>query len=99
MRQQSKLPQFECYGDYSSNYGTHCLTFRDAMGNDYWFSYTTLVAFRGPSGRRVVIKNYWKQTTGKHLNCIDSGDKKNRVDSETFERLFQQEFGRKVEAA
>jgi hypothetical protein len=94
------LPEFSCYGDYSSgNYGAHCLMFTDAAGNDYWFSYKTLVAFRGPSGRRVVLKNYWGPTTGKHLNCIDRGNKKDRVDQATFEKLFAQEFGAKLEAA
>jgi hypothetical protein len=88
------LPAFETYGDYSnSNYGAHCLRFFDAQGNVYWFSYKTLVAFKPFDGPRVVRQNDWSTTTGKHLNAIDDGDKKSRVDGATFERLFQERFG------
>ncbi len=48
-----------------------------------WFSYHTLVAFRVGSVK-VVHKNVWSNTTGKHLNAIDGGDKESRVDAETF---------------
>jgi hypothetical protein len=96
MRHPTKLPSFNTYGNYSGNYGAHALTFTDADGNDYWFSYKTLVAFRGPNGRRVVLKNYWSTTTGKHLNAIDGGCKRDRVDQETFDRLFREAFGANV---
>ena len=95
-----KLPSFNTYGNYSnSNYGAHALFFTDAQGNDYWFSYKTLVAFRGPNGRRVVRQNDWSTTTGKHLNAIDGGDKKARLTAAAFGQAFQAAFGRKLEAA
>ena len=76
-------PNFSNYGEYSnSNYGAHTLRFTDAQGNDYWYSYETLVAFR-IDGEFHIIRNYWGNTTGKHLNWIDS-DKSKREDDETF---------------
>jgi hypothetical protein len=94
----TKLPSFDTYGPYTGNYSAHALVFTDADGNRFWFSYKTLVAFDGRHGR-VVIKNYWKQTTGKHLNAIDGGCKRDRVDQETFDRLFREAYGRKARAA
>ena len=41
-----KLPKIKSYGDYSSeNYGLHCMMFEDSQGNEFYFSYNTLVAF------------------------------------------------------
>lgn len=98
MPKSAQLPKFGVYGNYTGNYGAHALYFTDAMGNTYYFSYQTLVAFNGPDGRLVVMKNYWGTTTGKHLNAIDD-DKKKRVGKDEFERLFYSSFGRKLEAA
>jgi hypothetical protein len=83
-----QLPSFQTYGNYSSdNYGAHALQF--FVGDlVIWFSYKTPIAFKKIGGERVVRQNDWKQTTGKHLNAIDGGDKKSRVDGATFERLF-----------
>lgn len=53
-----------------------------------WFSYQTPVAFRFPGGRLVVRRNDWGPTTGKHLNAIDNGDHKRRVNKDTFEALY-----------
>ena len=76
------------YGWYSSdNYGTHSLCFEDAYGNEYWFSYNTMVAYR-IKGEFHIIKNYWNCTTGKHLNWIDP-DKSIREDIDTFEANFK----------
>ncbi len=61
-------------------------------GLDIHFSYSTPIAFRG-SGPLVVRENIWSTTTGKHLNRVDGGSaaaKKERVDTETFERLLQE---------
>lgn len=89
------LPKFHSYGNYSSgNYGAHCLWFRDPANNEYWFSYDTLIAFRGPSGKRFVRENDWGPTTGKHLNAIDAGDKKARLKSDAFEAAYKREFGK-----
>ena len=87
------IPEFSTYGNYSNtNYGAHALMFTDAAGNDYWFSYKTLVAFRGPSGKRFVHTNDWGPTTGKHLNAIDGGDKKTRLGDAAFGAKFAEEF-------
>ena len=80
--------QVSNYGDYSSdNYGTHSLKFADAFGNEYWFSYHTLVAFR-IGGEFHIIKNYWQTTTGKHLNWIDP-DENIREDYVEFNHNFE----------
>ena len=75
-------PEFYNYGEYSSeNYGVHTLCFTDAHGNQFWYSYDTLVAFR-IKGEFHIIKNYWGTTTGKHLNWIDKWTE--REDRDTF---------------
>lgn len=54
-----------------------------------YFSYSTIVAFRAPGfgwSGMVVSENVWSQTTGKHLNWIDGGNKADRLDSATFQR-------------
>ena len=59
------------YGKYSSdNYGVHSMTMKDEYGNQFWFSYNTLIAFK-VRGEFHIIQNYWGSTTGKHLNWID----------------------------
>lgn len=85
-------PSFYNYGNYSSdNYGVHTLCFQDAAGNSFWYSYETLVAFC-IKGEFHIIRNYWGNTTGKHLNWIDS-DKSKRESKEEFnanlERLIK----------
>ena len=61
--------------------------FADSM--TLWFSYTTLIAFR-VGAKKVVHKNIWSKTTGRHLNSIDGGDNENRVNAETFARKWQE---------
>lgn len=59
-------------------------------GLSVWFSYQTPVAFAA-LGVRVVRRNEWGPTTGKHLNQIDGGDKaakEERVDGDTFNRVL-----------
>lgn len=75
------------YGWYSSdNYGVNSLCF-ECNGDEYWFSYNTLVAFR-INGEFHIIKNYWGTTTGKHLNWI-CNDKSIREDYETFNANYE----------
>lgn len=85
------LPTIACYGNYSSgNYGAHCL--RVTVGPvTVWYSYTTPIAFHVNGHERVVRVNSWQQTTGKHLNAIDGGNKKSRVSGDDFERLWQEQ--------
>ena len=91
MSNKTNLPQFDTYGNYSSgNYGAHALYFSIPGKGRIYFSYKTPVAFDGPNGL-VVRENDWSTTTGKHLNAIDNGDKKTRVSSAEFERLFAEQ--------
>lgn len=48
-----------------------CTSFTEVVlyGNRYWFSYSTLVAFRdGNSLETYVTKEYFSPTTTKHIN-------------------------------
>jgi len=73
------------YGNYSGHYGTNSMGFTVGSLRVY-FSYKTPVAFNHPSTGLVVRDNNWGPTTGKHLNWIDGGDKKNRVAGSEFEK-------------
>ena len=86
-----KLPKISSYGNYSSdNYGAHSLCV-DLPSGDFYFSYKTLVAFSTPKMGLVCRENDWGPTTGKHLNAIQP-DKKKRVSSEEFERIYSETF-------
>jgi len=85
------MPEFSNYGQYSSdNYGAHCLRF-DLGTITVWFSYQTMIAFRVIGKEIVVHKNDLGTTTGKHLNWIDSGEKKKRVSSKDFKKLWEEQ--------
>ena len=74
------------YGQYSSgNYGAHALRV-DVGPLRLWFSYSTCVAFHLDGQLRRVRENSWGPTTGKHINAIDGGNKRDRLDGETFQR-------------
>tara|TARA_R100001440_G_scaffold47696_1_gene67580 strand:- start:804 stop:1085 length:282 start_codon:yes stop_codon:yes gene_type:complete len=73
------------YGNYSSdNYGSHTQAFTDNYGNDYYFSYNTLVAVHTNEGEEFIRENVWGSTTGKHLNWINP-DHSIRLSSSEFE--------------
>jgi hypothetical protein len=61
-----------------------------------YFSYRTLIAYRHPRAGRVVSENVWGPTTGKHLNAIDGGDKKSRLDRSAFEAQACADLGELV---
>lgn len=81
------------YGKYSSeNYGAHSIAIKLGARKVY-FSYDTLVAFKGYDSKGnyyfCVHKNEWGNTTGKHLNIIDGGTpeaKKQRLNEEEFSK-------------
>jgi hypothetical protein len=78
------------YCNYASgNYGAHAMQVRIG-GFCVWFSYDTIVAFQAPGSGTRVSKNYWGTTTGKHLNSIDGGDKKSRLDSDEFNKQLEE---------
>jgi len=62
-------------------------TIVEINGQDLYFSYKTLIAVRDGSGL-LIRKNDWNQTTGKHLNFIDS-DKSIRIDGEKFMKAVE----------
>lgn len=81
------------YGQYSSdNYGAHTLAVEMGTRTIY-FSYDTVIAFRGTNSKgeffNCVHKNEWGQTTGKHLNFIDGGDKNARLSDEEFNKQLK----------
>jgi hypothetical protein len=91
LNEQNDPPKFwRYYGNYSSgNYGVHCLAFRDSYGNEFYYSYKTLVAFRVARFNRLIcLQNYWSTTTGKHLNHIEP-DHKRRVTQDEFDKLYK----------
>lgn len=86
-----RLPEISNYGEYSSdNYGAHSLRV-DIGPLTVWYSYRTPVAFHLRGNPRVVHENIWGRTTGKHLNWIDGGNKKSRVDADEFQRLWNEQ--------
>lgn len=83
------VPSFESYGEYASgNYGVNAMRFSLPNGITFYYSYSTLVAYRSPVSDLVIRKNDWSTTTGKHLNWIDGGSaeaKKRRLSESEFE--------------
>jgi len=71
------------YGDYSSkNYGSSRAVQIGSL--TLYFSYDTVVAFKDGINL-IVSENCWSTTTGRHLNCIDGGRKKDRLPRDKFE--------------
>jgi len=82
------------YGNYSSdNYGANSIAI-ELGARTIYYSYNTCVAFKGKNSEgkyfNCVSVNYWGATTGKHLNWIDGGNKKNRLTAEEFEKNLQE---------
>ncbi len=74
------------YGNYSSdNYGAHAMQV-DIGKIRLYFSYQTVIAFHEDGHCVKVRQNDWSTTTGKHLNAIDGGNKKNRLPGAEFEK-------------
>ena len=53
---------------------------------ELYFSYDTIIAFQEAGREVTVTHNIWSSTTGRHLNEIDGGEKKDRVDHNTFQK-------------
>lgn len=62
-----------------------------------YFSYNTCIGFELPGYTKVIRKNEWSVTTGKHLNQLDGGVKKDRVDGKYFEILLRDAIDDAVE--
>lgn len=50
------------------------------------FSYKTIVGVR-VGWTWTTIQNYWSNTTGKHLNILDDGDKASRLSADDFDQF------------
>ena len=78
------------YGNYSYNTSQSYVKSRAskwaANGVIFYKSYDTIIAFETMDNLLRVCENCWSSTTGKHLNWLDGGNKKNRLDSETFQK-------------
>jgi hypothetical protein len=51
-----------------------------------YFSYKTCVALRLDGHVPQVCENVWSNTTGRHLNALDGGDKQSRLPYNEFQR-------------
>lgn len=72
------------FGFYNENTARNA-PYIEINGVTFYFSYSTLVGIKIKDNPPIVMQNYWKGTTGKHLNWIDWGDKKERLSREAFE--------------
>lgn len=90
-----KKISFKNYGRYSSNnHRVNSLVFIDLQGNEFYFSYKTLVAFTH-NGTLYTHQNDWNTTTGKHLNWIDGGSneaKSRRLNDKEFNIKYNEFF-------
>lgn len=82
------------YGNYSSdNYGANSIAVKMGTRTVY-YSYDTVVAFMGTNSRGEYLdctcENCWGTTTGKHLNWLDGGNKKERLSREEFLKQLQE---------
>ena len=82
------LPTWDTYCENTT--GKNALVFNIGDSLRVWYSYKTPIAFKYNGGGIVVRVNDWRQTTGKHLNAIDGGDKKSRVPGADFEHAIAQ---------
>ena len=85
----------DTYGEGNRAYQlrkAHCDVY-SKDGIELYFSYETLVAFKVPNYQLVSVENCWGNTTGKHLNWIDNGNKKERLTPEDFENKYLECFG------
>jgi len=85
------IPKISSYGKYSSsNYGNHTRILSTDK-YDIYYSYNTPIAFRSFKTCGLVVRqNDWGTTTGKHLNWIDGGNKKERIPGNVFEKLLEE---------
>lgn len=76
------------YGNYTNpNYGTSIAVRIGKL--TLYFSYKTVVAFED-GNKRYVCENVFSSTTGKHLNWIDGGNKKNRLPYDEFKKKLEE---------
>ena len=77
------------YGEYShNNYGSSRAVRIGIL--TLYFSYDTVIAFRGKTGFHIS-NNVWSKTTAKHLNAINK-DKSTREKHEIFLENLRKEL-------
>lgn len=75
------------YGDGTPRYNR--MKFTDNHGREFYFSYSTLVAFRpNPYADLVARVNDWGPTTGRHLNFLQP-DHKKRLSETAFQEALE----------
>ena len=95
MSDKVQLPVITNYGHYSNdNYGAHTLKV-DLGSIEFYYSYETIVAYCDGKDGLVCSENAWGNTTGKHLNWIQS-DKKKRDSYQSFEVMLKEAIARHI---
>ena len=95
MSDKVQLPVITNYGHYSNdNYGAHTLKV-DLGSIEFYYSYETIVAYCDAKDGLVCSENKWGNTTGKHLNWIQS-DKKKRYSYQSFEVMLKEAIARHI---
>lgn len=85
---KAELPKFRFYGPGADSFNGRAVEFTIGPLSIY-YSYDTIVAFNYNGKSLTVSKNQWSVTTGKHLNAIDGGNKKQRLPRNEFEARLQ----------
>ena len=80
MFNNNNLPQFYTYCENTTAVNALCFTIGSI---DVYYSYKTPIAYRH-NGTLTIRKNEWSNTTGRHLNAIDT-DKSKRINGADFE--------------
>jgi len=87
MFNNNNLPQFYTYCENTNEVNALCFTIGTV---DVYFSYKTPIAYR-VNGTLTIRVNDWSNTTGKHLNAIDT-DKSKRINGADFEARLSSEL-------
>lgn len=66
-----------------------CKCYELVGGIVLYFSYDTLIGFSDAMNKKYVIKNYWRSSTGRHLNFLER-DVKKRLLADEFQRRFDE---------
>ena len=61
---------------------------------ELYFSYDTIVAFQESGHKITVSHNVWSTTTGRHLNEIEGGRKRDRISPDAFHKALNEALER-----
>ena len=77
------LPSFYTYCSNTTAVNAQCFSL--GYGLSVYFSYKTPIAY-SYNAKTIVRVNDWSNTTSRHLNSIDNGDKQSRISGAQFEQ-------------